>query len=282
MQRRAVAVSVALFLLVSVASYSLIATAEAPTISFENPEHELSEEDTFELDGVTYTVTALSAEEDEDGVIEYSGTIEWTDPESEQSETWDNESTIEYLDGEWIVLVDSEEEPTSFTLEEAIDRQAILEDDPDARNETVENEDGTESVVITDEDGSETLVPADEYFPAPQTEQYAEGDSFEYANNTVTVETVEPTSVTVVWTGEETFSEDFEQEDEITLGDQEFLTFFTSSDTVILTQDFESYEAQLGEMNTYQDRVSGFWYIIITSMTIALLLVMVAFLPSRY
>ncbi|MGM0605769.1 MAG: hypothetical protein ACQETB_08870 [Halobacteriota archaeon] len=281
MQRRAVAVYVALFLLVSVASYALIATAEAPTISLENADHELSEGDSFDIDGVTYAVESVGTETD-DEETQYAGTIEWTESDVEQSEIWNNESTIEYRDGEWTVLVDSGEEPTGFTLQEVVDRTAILESDPDARNETVEADDDTESVIVTDETGQEVLVPADEYFPAPQTEQYTEGDTVEYAETTVTIDAVDSGSVTVVWSSDETRSADLAQGEVVTLGGNEYLAYFSTADTVLLTQDISEYEAQVSSIETYEDRVSGFWYVIVASLVIATLLVLLGMLPSRY
>lgn len=61
MQRRAAAVSVAFFLVVSAASYALIATAEEPTVDFEDPEYSLQEGDSFTAGGQEYTVTAIEA-----------------------------------------------------------------------------------------------------------------------------------------------------------------------------------------------------------------------------
>ncbi|WP_138007197.1 hypothetical protein [Halalkalirubrum salinum] len=281
MQRRAVAVYVAIFLLVGVGSYALITTAQAPTVSIDDAEYQLSDGDTFEINGTTYTASELSGEE-EDGETVYSGTIEWSDPEAELSEQWSNESTIEYDDAEWEVAVDSGDEPDGFTLVEQLDRQAILEEDPDVGNETVEDEDGNESVIVV-EDGQEVLVPADEYFPEPRSETFSSGDTLTYNNETVTVDTVDPNFVIVTWTGEETYSEDLEQEQEVTLeNDQTFLVFFESDSSVGLIEDRSSYEAQVAQVDRFNDRISGLWYILVTSFSIVGLLLMLAFLPSRY
>lgn len=281
MQRRAVAVYVAIFLVVGLGSYALITTADAPTVSVDDAEYQFSEGDEIEIDGTIYTVTELSAEE-EDGETVYTGTIEWSDPEAELSEQWDNESTIEYDDAEWEVVVDGGDEPDGFTLIEQLDRQAILENDPNARNETVEDEDGNVSVIVV-EDGQEVLVPAEEYFPEPRSEQFSSGDTLSYNNETVTVDTIDPNFVIVTWTGEEMYSEDLEQEQEVTLGnDQTFLVFFESDSSVGLIEDRSSYEAQVAQIERFNDRISGLWYILITSFSIVGLLLMLGFLPSRY
>ena len=57
MQRRAVAVYVAFFVLIAAASYTLIATAEEPTITLEDADYELSENESFTVGDQTYTIT---------------------------------------------------------------------------------------------------------------------------------------------------------------------------------------------------------------------------------
>ncbi|MFC6724799.1 hypothetical protein ACFQE1_10535, partial [Halobium palmae] len=61
MQRRAAAIFAAFFLLTSVASYSLIATAHQPSIEFEDPAYSLSANESFEVGGTQYNVSAIEA-----------------------------------------------------------------------------------------------------------------------------------------------------------------------------------------------------------------------------
>lgn len=282
MQRRAVAVYVALFLLVGTATGALIATADTPEIAFEDPDHELSQGDTFEVDGQEYTVTDISeVEEESHGEVttHLVAEIEW-EQVVEQSETWSNDSVVTVGDRDWRVVIDGED-PTEFTLREEIDRQAILEDDPNADNETVES-DGEEYVIVTDEDGNDELVPVDEYFPAPEERTYAEGDTLEYNDQTVTVDAVTTDGATVVWEAPETSSVEVTEEGEITLGDTDYIGIFPSSDELVLSSDFESYEAQLAEIDQYNEWSSGLWRVLIVSGLSALLVVGAAFIPSRY
>jgi len=90
----------------------------------------------------------------------------------EQSEAWANGSTVQFNEREWRVEITGED-PSEFTLVEVPDRQAILEADPQADNETVQRDDG-EYVVVT-EDGESSLIPVGEYFPAPEERSYATG-----------------------------------------------------------------------------------------------------------
>ncbi|SNR67349.1 hypothetical protein [Halorubrum vacuolatum] len=283
MQRRAVAAYVAIFLLAASVAGVLAVTAETPELTFEDPDFELSEGDTFEVDGIEFTVADISETEEEDELgdieIERSGVVEWVE-ETDQTEIWDNESAVEVDGMDWTVHIEGEE-PEEFTLIEDLDRQAILEDDPAAANETVEFDD-QEYVVITDEDGEEEFVPVDEYFPEPEERTYALGDTFEYADETVTVEEITENDVTIAWTGPEELSQDISQETEVTLGETDFIAYFPDGETLILSSDIEAYEAQLAEVERLEQQGDGLWRIVIIGVLSSLLLVAAAFVPSRY
>ncbi|AUX09349.1 hypothetical protein AArcSl_1721 [Halalkaliarchaeum desulfuricum] len=286
MQRRTVAIYAAFFLLVAVASYSLIATADDPEIQFDDPDFELAEGDEFEIDGQLYTVTSLDRMEEEGEMgeirVTYEATIEWTVTDAQQQETWESGTVIPHADGEYEVLVD-DEDPETFTLREVIDREAILADDPAADNETVER-DGEEYVVIEDDD-EVRFVHADEYFPAPEERQFAVGDTFEYGNHTASVEAIDETGVTVMWNEDEMRTTSLTQGAETTLGETEYLAHFTGEEADLrlqLTTDLESYEAQLAAIDEYEQRVTGLWYITTVAALMVITLVALAYLPSRY
>jgi len=172
MQRRAVAVYAALFVLVAGVAGVLTVTADSPEIGFENPDYEVSDGETIEVEGQEYVVEITEVEESGGGghggggggtslvaTIERNMTVE-------QSEAWANGSTVQFNEREWRVEITGED-PSEFTLVEVPDRQAILEADPQADNETVQRDDG-EYVVVT-EDGESSLIPVGEYFPAPRS-----------------------------------------------------------------------------------------------------------------
>lgn len=350
MQRRATAVYVALFLVIGAAAFGLITTAEEPGVNFENPDHELSEGDQFEVEGQTYNVTSLdvSTEGGEHGEPErtvYSAEITWTVEDATITEEWANESTVEIGDTEWQVQIEGGDDPT-LRLVEVIDQQAILEEDQNADNSTVEI-DGIEYVVIRDEpsetadggnetggdggnetdgdagnesdgdagnetddagnesdgdagnetegnqtDGGENvsearLVPAADYFPEPRTVTLEQGETFDREGNETTVENVTESGATVAWQADQTNSESFESEENVTLGDQEFLAYFDTTEdeenpTLVLTQDFQDYQAQLDKGEQHQKRINGLWGAIVLSGLSIVLLVGFAFLPSRY
>jgi|AntRauTorcE11897_2_1112592.scaffolds.fasta_scaffold00135_41 hypothetical protein len=287
MQRRAVAVYVALFVLIAVGAGVLNATADSPEISFENPDYEVSEGDTIDVDGQEYVVTEISeVEEGGDGGHGGGGGAETSmvatierNVTAEQSETWANESTVEVDDREWRVEITGED-PSEFTLVEVPDRQAILENDPQADNETVERDDG-EYVVVT-QDGESTLVPVEEYFPTPEERSYAEGDAFEYGDHTATVDNVTADQAVLVWEATETESIEIEEEGIITLVETDLVATFPDSSTLHLSSDIEGYEAQVSQIEQFQQYDSGLTRVLVLAVLSSLLLVGAAFIPSRY
>jgi len=273
MQRRAVAVYAALFLLVAGVAGVLTATAESPEIALENPDFEVSEGDSVEVDGETYTVAGIS-----EGDSAPVGTLEQNEP-AEFSETWTNESTVTVNDTEWTVEITGDD-PSSVTLVKVLDRQAILESDDAADNETVERDDG-EYVVVT-EDGESTLVPADEYFPAPEERSYATGESFEYDGQSVTVDEVSADQAVLVWQGTQTNTIEIQQEATVTIGETEFIAHFPDASTMTLSTDIEGYEAQVEQIDRFEQYNSGLTRTLVLSLFAVILLLSTTFVPSRY
>lgn len=284
MQRRAVAVYVALFVLIASVAGVLTVTADTPEVFFENPDHELSEGDTFEVDGNEYTVADITETEEES---DHGGGVERTltatverEQIVENSETWANESTVEIDGAQWRVEITGED-PTAFTLVEIPDRQAILEADDDADNETIEREDG-EYVAVTDESGETTLVPAEEYFPAPEERSYETGDTLQYNEQTVTVDNVTADGAVVVWEAPEVVETEIGQHSTVTIGETQFATHFPDTSTLTLSSDIEGYEAQLDQIDQFEQYNSGLTRVLILGVLSSILLLATAFVPTRY
>lgn len=287
MQRRTVAIYAVFFLLVGVVSYSLIATAEPPAVQFENPEFELTEGEQFDIGDQTYHLTELTREEEtgEEGetTIIYDATVEWTVEDVTQEAVWENGTVVDYRFGDYEVIV-SEDTPSEFVLREVIDREAILEGDPAASNETVDR-DGEEFVVVEGEDGDAELVPADEYFPAPDEVTLTEGDTFRYQEDLASVDEISESGVTVTWTATETRSTSLSQAEETTFGDTEYLAYFTGQGNDLrlqLTTNLDSYNEQLDRIDWYEQRIAGLWSLTFVAAIMVILLIALAFLPSRY
>ena len=281
MQRRAVAVFVALFLAIAGVTGALTATADSPEIALENPEFDVSAGDQIEVNGESYTVADISESEEGDGAATtvISGTLE-REFTSEVSETWANGSTVTVDDRDWRVTVDGAN-ATEFTLVEVLDRQAILEADDTAENETVTLEDG-EYVAVTDDSGERTLVPVDEYFPAPEERSYAAGDTLQYDGQTTTVDGVTADGAVLVWEATQTETIEVGQEGTVTLGGTDYVAHFPDASTLRLSSDMDGYEAQVAEIDTFKQYNSGLTRVFILSMLSSIMLAGAAFLPSRY
>jgi hypothetical protein len=288
MQRRAAAIYAVFFLVVGAASYSLIATAESPSVTFENPDYRLQQGDTFSVGDQDYTVTGLEVSEPSGGGhgggggggVTYSASVAWTVEDSEYTETWANDSEVTYENQSYTVVIPDTNDPSEFVLQENINRTGILANDPQADNETV-TRDGEEFVVIT-ENGTSRLVAADEYFPEPNERPFSEGQQFPYQNNTATVDNVTNRSATIAWTAPRENTAEMSQANNVTLSGTTFLAYFPTNDSVVLTTDFQSYEQQTSEIDTFHERTSGLWGISILSGLVIVLLVGMAYLPSRY
>ncbi|RLM76580.1 hypothetical protein [Halorubrum sp. Atlit-26R] len=273
------AVFVALFLAVAGVAGALTATAESPEIALENPEIDASQDDSVEVGGETYVVADISENENDAGQMVISGTLE-REFTAETSETWANESTVSVDDREWRVEIPGEN-ATEFTLVEVLDRQAILEADDAAENETVTLEDG-EYVAVTDENGDRTLVPVDEYFPAPEERSYATGETLEYDGQTVTIDDVTADGAVLVWETTETETVELAQESTVTIGDTEYVAHFPDASTLRMSTDVEAYEAQVTEIERFNQYNSGLSRVLVLSILSSIMLAGMAFIPSRY
>ena len=277
MQRRAVAVYVALFVLIGVASYTLMVTAEQPQVAVENPNFQLSSGEGFTVDDQTYTAATVEAVTEEGGHGSTSthreATLEWTAADVENTDDWAVGDTITVDEREWNVVSTA---GTSVTVEAVIDRGAILEADPAADNTTYSGDNG-EFVLVDNE-----RVPVSEYFD-PATVTFTEGETVPYDGQQATLDSVTNESVTVSWTADESNSQTLKTGDTITLADNTTYTaYFTGPNTVELTDSAEAYQAAVSEQETFSQRVSGLRWVTFTAGFIAMLLIAFAFLPSRY
>jgi len=289
MQRRAAAIYVAFFVLVGAASYSVIATATAPTVGFENPEHELSEGDGVTVGDRQYTVSDISAETQGGGGDDHgggggaelvrSGRLTWTDRSADYTATWENGSTVTYDGTEYRVDVESGDDPATFRLVEPVNRSATLQEDSSVRDELV-TQDGTE-YVVRETDGELTLIPASEYFPEPESVEFEEGRTIQYRGNETTVEAVSSEEVTLAWTAPRTNAVEVGDEESVTLNGEQYVAHFPDNSTLTLG-DPGTYERQTERIDTFHRHVSGLWGVSIVSFATAIMLLGMAYMPSRY
>lgn len=266
MQRRAAAVSVAFFLVISAGSYAFIGVAQEPAISIENPDHTVQSNQTLTVGGTTYTFGEIG-----DG----SATATWTNQSARYTATLENGSVVEYRGTNYTVHPASGEDPSHFRL---VENQTV------DRPTTTHN--GTTYVIVEDESGSRTLVPRDEYLPPPQEHTFAEGDDFDYQGNTTTVVDVTRSGVTLEWFAPRTNEIIVREGGNQTLGDTPYLAHFVRTDSgdyeLQFTDRYQEYENDVTAQDYYKERINGLWAVSILSALAAIFILMLSFLPPRY
>lgn len=265
MQRRAAAISIAFFLVIAAGAYAFIGMAEEPDVAIEaaNQAASVSGTGTLVVAGVEYDVTDLNGTAGE-------ASATWLNESARYTATLENDTTVSYQGANYTVVVPNVSSPESFTLREfqPIDLPTVTQD-------------GVEYVVI-EENGDKRLEPVSEYLPEPTVHEFALGDEIEYDGNTTTVASLSTSEVTVEWFGPRTEDVSFTEGENTTLSDSPYLATFPDAQTMVLTTAYEDYASDQERIDYYHERISGLWGVAILSGLAALLMLGVAYLPSRY
>ena len=168
--------------------------------------------------------------------------------------------------------------PTTFMLVEDLNVSGILASDPEVEDETVMIE-GEEQVVYAEDD---TYQPLSEYLRDPGTVQFEQGEHFDYLGNETNVSSVTADAATLTWTAPRDKSVSASEGANVTLGDTTYLAHFPSGSEVILSTNFEEYQHEVEQGQYFTERVNGLWGVSILSGLTAILLLGLAYLPSRY
>jgi len=260
MRQGIVAVYVAFFLVVAGGSYATIALAEQPTISIDNPDFALSANQTFTVDGRTYTVRSVSAG---------SAEATWVNESARFTDSWDNNSTVALANQSYRVLIPNESAPSSFTLREV---QNVTEP-------TV-TQNGTTYVVVERND-TRQLVPVDEYLPEPRTRTLSAGQTVEYNNNSTTVTNVTSSAVELEWSGTKNNTVTMSEGGTVDLNGQQYVAHFPSANVVQLSADVTGFQEQTAAVSEFHQRIDGLWYVLSLCGVGTVLMVGLAFLPTK-
>ena len=263
--KRAAAVYIAFFLVVSAGAYAMIGAAQQPTISVENPDRELRANQTFTENGRQYTVTSVSGT---------SAEAEWTNRSATYTNTWDNNSTVTLGNNvTYRVLIPNRSDVSSFTLREV---QNVTEP-------TI-TQNGTTYVVLQDGQ-NRTLVPVDEYLPQPETRQFNEGQTFRFQGNRTTVSNVTSDAATLTWTAPRTNTVSFSEGGVVNLNGNQYIAHFATNQqgnaTLQLSTDQQAYREQTAAIAEFHERIAGLWGVSIIAALGAMFLIMLAYLPAR-
>jgi hypothetical protein len=267
MQRRATAVSVAVFLLVAAGSFALIGAAQEPDIEVD-ADHELSNGTEFEVNGTQYNAS----------VSDGSATIRWTNESQRYTETLANNSNTSYQEGTYTVRIEPAEDPSGFTLVEALNTTEILRQDSAVNNQLYTDDNGTRFVRYR---SNGTLEPLTEYLPAPERVEFSEGGQFPYQNRSTTIAAVNNESAVLAWERDTEKSVQPSEGANVTLSGETFVAHY-EGDTLLLTSDYEAYQAEVDAQTYFKERTNGLWGVTILSTLTAIFLAGLAYLPSRY
>lgn len=267
MQRRAAAIYGAIFLVLALGSYGMIAAASPPSISVANPDYRLADGSQFSAGGTDYVVS----------VSDGSATLSWTVPDTAYDVEWEAGGEVEFQGTNYTVSIPDADDPSAVELTEI---RPLPED-----VETTELN-GTEYVVIEGEDDTRELVPLGRYLNETQgpaaVRTLREGETYDYRGNRTTLQAVETDTATLSWTAPGEMSEQLSAGDTIELDGQPYVAHFPNPQLLLLDSDVEAYEEQVAAIDTYDERINGLWGVSILSGLAVFTLIALSYLPSRY
>jgi len=283
MQRRAAAAYVAFFLVIAAGAYGVIATTDNPSayVAEEEAEYTLAAGDEIEVDGRTYTVSEISAEESEGGHgggggVEYSGTLTWTNESAVQTETWEANSTITYGpdNSTYRVHIANVSNPTAVQLRP---------EPPEEANPRFENGSQVVDVDIDDDGFVETGVPVAQYRSEFDNRSNATiGNSVTINGTERTISSLTNESVTFRWTQPQEEEVDLGQGQVAELRGTEYLVYFEGEEAVHLDDNASTEYYQRGkDHDAMSKRINGFWAVTLISVVSAGGMIGLAFLPRR-
>lgn len=159
-----------------------------------------------------------------------------------------------------------------------------LRSDPDVENQVYGS--GDEQFVRYRNGTTQQL---DAYLPEPAVTTFSEGDTLTYraaddlsapANET-TVANVTSERVLLEWTGSRTTTQELTEGANVTLAGQTHVVHFSNPSTVVITPDVGSYQHQVEQQEYFHERMNGLWGISLLSGFGALMIVALAYLPTR-
>lgn len=276
MQRRAAAIYFVFFLVIGAGAYGYITVVDAqrPQVTLDAPTYGVN--DTVTVDGRTYTVASITAEESE-GDTTVSGTLEWTNESARETATLAAGDTASYEDASWTVIIENTSDVSEFTLEEAFNVSRLLAQDDAVEDDTVDYQ-GEPHVVYR---SNNSLVPLSEYLPERETVTFSEGDTYPHEGNQATVSNVSPEEVTLSWVSPATNEIELENGGNATLNGQTYLVIFPSENQVQLSQNFDQYQRTQSRIDYFNERKNGLWGVSIISFLTAIVLLGSAFMPVK-
>ncbi|MDS0278767.1 hypothetical protein NDI85_13260 [Halomicroarcula sp. S1AR25-4] len=288
MQRRAAAAYFAFFLVVSVAAYAYIGVAESqrPEVSLEANAN-LTNDTTFTVDGTTYTASNIHMSSGGGGGHGGGGggsmvaDLSWTNDSWQYSGTVENGSTTSIDNTTYQVTTSNESNTVTFT--EQLNASQLAIEDP-AVEDSLATQNGTQYVVY-EENG--TLQPVSEWLPEPETRTYQQSETIPYQSDSgvqqTTLSQVSTDSATVTWVAPRDRTVELTEGGNVTLQGQQYFAHFPNHDSVQLVSvdEYPTYQEQLDSQEYFHERKNGLWGVSILAGIAAVLMLGMAYLPTR-
>ncbi|WP_276273550.1 hypothetical protein [Haloarcula litorea] len=277
MQRRAAAAYFAFFLVISAAAYAYIGVAESqrPEVQLEATA-ELENESTFTVDGVTYTASNVGT-----GGDSPVADLSWTNESARYTATLEDNSTTTLENTTYRISTNNT--TNTVTLRQEFNVTRLLQQDSAVEN-SLAQQNGTQYVVYREND---TLRPLAEWLPEPETRTYPISSVYPYQTDggvqQTTLVSVGDASATVEWTAPRDRTVELSEGGNVTLQGQQFFAHFPANDTVeiVSVDHYDTYLEQRDRIDYFQERVNGLWGVSILSGIAAVLLLGMAYLPTR-
>jgi hypothetical protein len=150
--------------------------------------------------------------------------------------------------------------------------------DPVVENETITRSNG-ERYVVYQANGTTELLSS--YLPTPDESVLTEGATVTYARTDATVDNVSSDGARFRWTAPRENTIELEEGSNVTLQGQQHVVHFPDSEHVVVSPDVSNYFETRQRQDAFHQRMNGFWGVTILSGTASVLIVGLAFLPTK-
>jgi hypothetical protein len=248
------------------------------TVAFNGSDYEVS------VNATASTMTLTHPDDPADNTtVEVGGTFEYQGFEATVTDVSGDSATVVWGNS-YLLVTESENvtDPTEATFHEQRNLTQLAALDP-ALYDEINVVDGTRVVTYREND---TNVPVSEYFDPAETHTIAEGETLTYQGNETTVHQVNNESVVLRRSGTRTETIGLSEGENVTVQGTQYFAFFpegSSSSVRILPSEerYGDYRAETQQVDTYNERVRGFWGIVNLSIVSVIVLVAAALLPVR-
>lgn len=259
-----------------------VTLANGSTVAFADREHRVLlnasvDPPTLRLEAVDNRSINTTFERGETLTFEREGQFV---PDGTITEIAATEATVSW-GSSYLVAIPNETDPTTASLiqQQNVTRLLLIDD-------------AVEDSLGTDPGGAQyvqyrngTQQPLAAYLPEPEVKSLAEGETLQYEGNETTVGNITRSAVPLEWTGSRMISVGLSEGQSVDLDAESYFVHFPDSTTVQLapntTETRDAYQVAQERIDSYEERKAGLWGVVILSAFAAVLLLGMAYIPSK-